>query len=227
MSYVLTEKKDNVCTLTINRPESLNALNADVLRDLDKAVDAAAADGGVRVIVITGAGRAFVAGADIQAMADLDMQEGRAFGQIGQVLFRKIEKMEKPTIAAVNGFALGGGCELALCCDMRIASEQAVFGQPEVGLGITPGFSGDSASHRSCRKGEGGGADSHSAEYRCGDGSCDGIGEPRRTCGQADGRDIGAGFKDCGKCSAGSQMGKFSHQKRNENGSGYGDCHRV
>ena len=142
MSYVLTEKKDNVCTLTINRPESLNALNADVLRDLDKAVDAAAADGGVRVIVITGAGRAFVAGADIQAMADLDMQEGRAFGQIGQVLFRKIEKMEKPTIAAVNGFALGGGCELALCCDMRIASEQAVFGQPEVGLGITPGFSG-------------------------------------------------------------------------------------
>ncbi len=142
MSYILTEKKDSVCTLTINRPESLNALNMDVLRDLDEAVDAAAADGDVRVIVITGAGRAFVAGADIQAMADLDMQEGRAFGQVGQILFRKIEKMEKPTIAAVNGFALGGGCELALCCDMRVASDQAIFGQPEVGLGITPGFSG-------------------------------------------------------------------------------------
>ena len=142
MSYILMEKKDNVCTLTINRPESLNALNTDVLRDLDKAVDAAAADSDVRVIVITGAGRAFVAGADIQEMADLGMQEGRAFGQVGQVLFRKIEKLEKPTIAAVNGFALGGGCELALCCDMRIASEQAIFGQPEVGLGIIPGFSG-------------------------------------------------------------------------------------
>ena len=142
MSYILTEKKDFVCTLTINRPESLNALNTDVLKALEKAVDDADGDEAVRVVVITGAGRAFVAGADIEEMADLGMGEGRAFGKTGQRLFRRIEKMEKPTIASVNGFALGGGCELALSCDMRIASDQAVFGQPEVGLGITPGFSG-------------------------------------------------------------------------------------
>ena len=142
MSYILTKKKDFVCTLTINRPESLNALNTDVLKALEKAVDDADGDEAVRVVVITGAGRAFVAGADIEEMADLGMGEGRAFGKTGQRLFRRIEKMEKPTIASVNGFALGGGCELALSCDMRIASDQAVFGQPEVGLGITPGFSG-------------------------------------------------------------------------------------
>ena len=142
MPYVLSEKKDAVCTLTINRPEALNALNTEVLDGLDEAFEAALNDSDVRVIVLTGAGRAFVAGADIAEMADLDMQEGRAFGRRGQILFRKIERSEKPTIAAVNGFALGGGCELALACDMRIASEHAVFGQPEVGLGITPGFSG-------------------------------------------------------------------------------------
>ncbi len=138
----MTEKKDHVCILTINRPEALNALNSEVLDALDKAVDTVLADDDVRVIILTGAGRAFVAGADIGEMAELDMTAGRAFGNVGQKLFRKIEQAEKPTIAAVNGFALGGGCELALACDMRIASEHAVFGQPEVGLGITPGFSG-------------------------------------------------------------------------------------
>ena len=142
MPYVLVEKKDAVAVITVNRPEALNALNSEVLGALDEAVDDVLNDDSVRVIVFTGAGRAFVAGADIGEMADLDMEEGRAFGRRGQILFRKIERAEKPTIAAVNGFALGGGCELAMACDMRIASEYAVFGQPEVGLGITPGFSG-------------------------------------------------------------------------------------
>lgn len=142
MPYVLVEKKDAVAVVTVNRPEALNALNSEVLGALDEAVDDVLNDDSVRVIVFTGAGRAFVAGADIGEMADLDMEEGRAFGRRGQILFRKIERAEKPTIAAVNGFALGGGCELAMACDMRIASEYAVFGQPEVGLGITPGFSG-------------------------------------------------------------------------------------
>ncbi len=142
MPYVLIEKKDAVCTLTINRPEALNALNTEVLCELEESFESAISDTAVRVIILTGAGRAFVAGADIAEMADLDMQEGRSFGRRGQILFRKIEQSEKPTIAAVNGFALGGGCELALACDMRIASEHAVFGQPEVSLGITPGFSG-------------------------------------------------------------------------------------
>ena len=142
MPYVLVEKKDAVAVVTVNRPEALNALNSEVLGALDEAVDDVLNDDSVRVIVFTGAGRAFVAGADIGEMADLGMEEGRAFGRRGQILFRKIERAEKPTIAAVNGFALGGGCELAMACDMKIASEYAVFGQPEVGLGITPGFSG-------------------------------------------------------------------------------------
>ena len=142
MPYVSVEKKNAVAVVTIDRPEALNALNSEVLEALERAVDAVLSDESVRVIIFTGAGRAFVAGADIGEMADLGMEEGRAFGRRGQILFRKIERAEKPTIAAVNGFALGGGCELAMACDMRIASEYAVFGQPEVGLGITPGFSG-------------------------------------------------------------------------------------
>ena len=137
-----SREKNAVAVVTIDRPEALNALNSEVLEALERAVDAVLSDESVRVIIFTGAGRAFVAGADIGEMADLGMEEGRAFGRRGQILFRKIERAEKPTIAAVNGFALGGGCELAMACDMRIASEYAVFGQPEVGLGITPGFSG-------------------------------------------------------------------------------------
>ena len=142
MPYVSVEKKNAVAVVTIDRPEALNALNSEVLEALERAVDAVLSDESVRVIIFTGAGRAFVAGADIGEMADLGMEEGRAFGRRGQILFRKIDRAEKQTIAAVNGFALGGGCELAMACDMRIASEYAVFGQPEVGLGITPGFSG-------------------------------------------------------------------------------------
>lgn len=142
MGYILTEKKNHVAILTINRPEVLNALNTEVLADLGAAFDELQKDEEIRVTIITGAGRAFVAGADIAEMAGLGLIEGRAFGKVGQELYRRIEKSEKPTIAAVNGFALGGGLELAMACDIRIASEKAVFGQPEVGLGITPGFSG-------------------------------------------------------------------------------------
>lgn len=142
MDHVVIERKEHVAVLKINRPDALNALNTEVLTELEQAVDRLDADEEVRVIVITGEGRAFVAGADIGEMATLSMTEGRRFGQKGQKLYRKIEKMEKPTIAAVNGFALGGGCELAMACDIRYASETAIFGQPETGLGITPGFSG-------------------------------------------------------------------------------------
>lgn len=136
------EQKEKVAVLTINRPKALNALNTEVLKELDCALDQLETAAGVDVIIITGQGKAFVAGADIAQMRDLNAEEGRKFGNLGQQIFRKIEKMEKPVIAAVNGFALGGGCELAMSCDMRIASEKAKFGQPEVGLGIIPGFSG-------------------------------------------------------------------------------------
>lgn len=142
MANVKIEKKDHVAILTIDRKEVLNALNTKLLDEISKAFDKLQSDEDVYVIIFTGAGRAFVAGADIAEMAELNMVDARRFGNVGQRLFRHIEKSEKPTIAAVNGFALGGGLELALSCDIRIASEAAVFGQPEVGLGITPGFSG-------------------------------------------------------------------------------------
>lgn len=128
--------------MTINRPEALNALNEEVLTDLNEAIDIVIGDETARAVIITGEGRAFVAGADIGAQAVLDIEGGRKWGQNGSALFRKIEKMDIPVIAAVNGFALGGGCELALACDLITASTKAKFGQPEVGLGIIPGFSG-------------------------------------------------------------------------------------
>ena len=136
------EVKDKVAIITIDRPEALNALNLDVLAQLDDAAAKAEKDKDVFVVIITGAGRAFVAGADIAQMKDLTADEGRAFGQFGNKVFSNIEALTKPVIAAVNGFALGGGCELACACDIRIAGEKAKFGQPEVGLGITPGFGG-------------------------------------------------------------------------------------
>ncbi|MBF8983644.1 short-chain-enoyl-CoA hydratase [Lutibacter sp. B2] len=136
------EKTENIAILKLNRPKALNALNSAVLKELDVAIDQINADKEVNVLVISGEGKAFVAGADITEMKELNAEEGRVFGNLGQNVFRKIEKMEKPVIAAVNGFALGGGCELAMCCDIRVASEKAKFGQPEVGLGIVPGFSG-------------------------------------------------------------------------------------
>lgn len=142
MSVVVTEKKDKVAVIKINRPEALNSLNGEVLQGISDAVDAAAADSEVEVLIFTGEGKAFVAGADIAAMSVMNEDQGRDFGRLGASVFRKIETLEKPSIAAVNGFALGGGCELSMSCDMRIASEKAKFGQPEVGLGITPGYSG-------------------------------------------------------------------------------------
>ncbi|MFT9497592.1 short-chain-enoyl-CoA hydratase [Anaerosolibacter sp.] len=135
-------KEERIAIVHFNRPEALNALNTEMLVELDGVIEELANDNQVDVIIFTGEEKAFVAGADIGEMSSLTAEEGRKFGVLGQRVFRKLELLEKPTIAAVNGFALGGGCELAMSCDIRIASEKAKFGQPEVGLGITPGFSG-------------------------------------------------------------------------------------
>lgn len=142
METVIYEKSGHMGLITINRPEALNALNSEVLSELDAAVTRAEQDTEVYVIVLTGAGKAFVAGADIGEMKELTAVEGKRLSELGNRVFLHIEQMSKPVIAAVNGYALGGGCELALCCDIRIAGEKAVFGQPETGLGITPGFGG-------------------------------------------------------------------------------------
>ena len=139
---LMLEKQDRVCLVKINHPEALNALNTVILQELDRAFDEIAADPETDVVILTGEGRSFVAGADIAEMSVMKAEEGRRFGELGAAVFRKIELMAKPVIAAVNGFALGGGCELAMACDIRIASAKAKFGQPEVGLGITPVFSG-------------------------------------------------------------------------------------
>jgi len=136
------EVNGNVGIITISREQALNALNRQVLEDLDKVLDEIKADKDVRGLVITGAGRSFVAGADIAAMSTMNEQEGFDFGVFGAGVFRKIELLDIPVIAAVNGFALGGGCELAMATDYIVASEKAKFGQPEAGLGITPGFGG-------------------------------------------------------------------------------------
>ncbi len=142
MSYVTSLQEGPLLTLILNRSESLNALNAQVLDDLSAALDAVDLDT-VRCLIFTGAGeKAFAAGADIAAMADMTPEEAAAFSRRGNEVFRRIETFPLPTIAAVNGYALGGGCELAVACDMRLCSETAVFGQPEVTLGITPGFGG-------------------------------------------------------------------------------------
>ncbi|ONI38266.1 enoyl-CoA hydratase [Candidatus Epulonipiscium fishelsonii] len=142
MSFVTVEKKKNVGILTIDRPAALNALNTEVLNDLNNAIDNIEQDDDIYVVVVTGAGRSFVAGADIAQMKDLSSIEGKKFGAFGNTVFLKLENMSKPVIAAINGFCLGGGSELALSCDIRLASQKAKFGQPEVGLGITPGFGG-------------------------------------------------------------------------------------
>lgn len=140
---LLIETGDGVATLTVNRPQSLNALNSEVLGELECALYELDLDTAVKVVVLTGAGeKAFVAGADIKEMAEMSSFEGHAFGRAGQRVMLFIEKMKKPVIAAVNGFALGGGLELALACDFIYASEKAKLGFPEVGLGIMPGFGG-------------------------------------------------------------------------------------
>jgi enoyl-CoA hydratase len=142
-STLLTEIKNQVYYITINRPDKLNALNQDTLKDLSSAIDQANLDSNVRGIIITGAGsKAFVAGADISEFLGISDEEGRAMAIKGQIIFKKFENSSKPVIAAVNGFALGGGCELAMACHIRVASENAKFGQPEVNLGLIAGYGG-------------------------------------------------------------------------------------
>ena len=142
MNFINYEQDGMVGIITINRPEALNALNSAVLDELNGCLDGIDTNV-VRAIVLTGAGnKSFVAGADIGEMSKLSPAEGEAFGKKGNDVFRKIETFPIPVIAAVNGFALGGGCEIAMSCDIRICSDNAMFGQPEVGLGITPGFGG-------------------------------------------------------------------------------------
>lgn len=140
---VILEKEGNIAIVTINRPKALNALNTETLVELDSVIDAISNDNEIFAVILTGAGeKAFVAGADISEMKDKTVVEGRKFGILGNKVFRKLETLEKPVIAALNGFTLGGGCELSMACDIRIASSKAKFGQPEAGLGITPGFGG-------------------------------------------------------------------------------------
>ncbi len=145
MSYstLLTTLENGIFTITINRPDKLNALNKDVFTDLDNAADEIQNNPAIQSAIITGAGsKAFVAGADITEFAGLSKAEAMALSKKGQVIFFKIENSSKPIIAAVNGFALGGGCELAMACHFRIASDNAKFGQPEVNLGLIPGYGG-------------------------------------------------------------------------------------
>lgn len=142
MSFVELEQRGNVGLITINRPEVLNALNLQVLREFDEVLDLVEANADIYVLVITGAGRAFVAGADIGEMANFSAADAKTFSRNGSSVLLRLTRFPRPIIAAVNGYALGGGCELAMSCDIRIGSDKAKFGMPEVGLGITPGFGG-------------------------------------------------------------------------------------
>ena len=140
---IVMEKRAPLAVITVNRPKVLNALNAATLEELSQAFESAAADPEVRVVLLTGAGgKAFIAGADISEFAGLDEASGRAFAERGQALFRRIETLGKPVIACISGYALGGGCELAMACTLRLATEEARLGQPEVKLGIIAGFGG-------------------------------------------------------------------------------------
>jgi enoyl-CoA hydratase len=142
MTYELLtfQVADRIATITVNRPDKLNALNDALMRELGMAIDEAVTRDDVGAVLLTGAGRAFVAGADIAELADQSAVEGKARAERGQQTFRKFERSPKPTLAAINGFALGGGCELAMSCHLRFAADGAKFGQPEVKLGIVPGY---------------------------------------------------------------------------------------
>lgn len=144
MNYEIlkTQEQDGVMTVTVSRPQAMNALNTRFFQEMDDLLAGAAKRSDLRVLVLTGEGKAFVAGADIAEMVNKDSAAGSEFSRIGQRIFRSLEELPQPVIAAVNGFALGGGCELALSCDLRIASSAAKFGQPEVNLGLTPGYAG-------------------------------------------------------------------------------------
>jgi enoyl-CoA hydratase len=155
MSYetLTLDVSDRIATITVNRPDKLNALNARTVDDLDAAIDEVSARGDVGGVILTGAGRAFVAGADIAELQGLGALSAKALARRGQEVFGRLESSPKPTIAAVNGFALGGGCELAMCCHLRIASDAAKFGQPEVKLGLIPGYGGTQRLPRLIGKG--------------------------------------------------------------------------
>jgi enoyl-CoA hydratase len=141
--HILIENRAPICVITVNRPKVLNALNAATLAELALAFEAAAADEAIRVVLLTGAGpKAFVAGADISELAELDEAAGRAYAERGDAVARRMERLGKPVIACIQGFALGGGCELAMACTLRIAAEEAKLGQPEVKLGVIAGFGG-------------------------------------------------------------------------------------
>ena len=143
MKYIQVEPQEDVAIIRINRPEALNAMNTDVISELSRSIDIVGVDDGIKVVIITGAGdRSFCAGADISYMVDIDPMTAERYASSAQSVLNKIEKLEKPVIAAVNGFALGGGCELAMVCDLRIASSNAKLGQPEVTIGIPPGWGG-------------------------------------------------------------------------------------
>ena len=136
------ETYENIALVTISRPEAMNALNTRFFNEMDAAIAEISEKENVKVMIITGEGKAFVAGADISEMVDMTIEQGSAFSKVGQNTFRSLEKMKIPVIAAINGFALGGGLELAMGCDIRIASSKAKFGQPEVNLGMIPGYAG-------------------------------------------------------------------------------------
>ncbi len=143
MKYVQLEPQGDIAIVKINRPEALNAMNVDVISELSRTIDILAADETIKAVVITGAGeRSFCAGADISYMVNIEPMQAERYATSAQAVINKIEKLEKPVIAAVNGFALGGGCELAMACDIRIASSNAKIGQPEVTIGIPPGWGG-------------------------------------------------------------------------------------
>jgi 3-hydroxypropionyl-coenzyme A dehydratase len=143
MKYIQLEPQDDIAILRINRPEALNAMNVDVISELSKMIDIVAADDNIKAVVITGAGeRSFCAGADISYMVNIDPMQAERYATSAQDIINRIDRLEKPVIAAVNGFALGGGCELAMACDIRIASSNAKMGQPEVTIGIPPGWGG-------------------------------------------------------------------------------------
>lgn len=142
MSVFIDNLTPRIGLIKISKPQTLNALCSGILEELNSAIERLKTDENLRVIIITGEGKAFVAGADISEMKDMSEKEAFDYAMLGGQLFQKIETLDKITIAAINGFALGGGCELAMACDIRVASDKAKFGQPEVGLGIIPGFSG-------------------------------------------------------------------------------------
>jgi 3-hydroxypropionyl-coenzyme A dehydratase len=143
MKYIQLEPQGDIAILKINRPEALNAMNLDVISELSKMIDIVAADDNIKAVVITGAGeRSFCAGADISYMVNIDPMQAERYATSAQDIINRIDRLEKPVIAAINGFALGGGCELAMACDIRIASSNAKMGQPEVTIGIPPGWGG-------------------------------------------------------------------------------------